>query len=125
MGMSDRKIKSVLDRYQTRLEELMSANDDARSATGIRDDQIQHAQGMIPKMHAFLKEGRREKAFRWLGFLQGVLYSNGIYTIDEMANHSRPTKQDYKADFPEHAFLDGCPCVNCKEYLEAPDAPPA
>jgi hypothetical protein len=30
----------------------------------------------------------KEKALRWLGFIQGVLYCNGIYSIDELKIHS-------------------------------------
>lgn len=29
-----------------------------------------------------------EKAQRWLGFIQGVLWSSGFYSIDELRNHS-------------------------------------
>lgn len=29
-----------------------------------------------------------EKAMRWLGFVQGVLFFSGVYTIDEMRAHS-------------------------------------
>jgi len=38
----------------------------------------------------FVKEGRRRKANRWLGFVQGFLWANGIYTIEEMKEHNRP-----------------------------------
>jgi len=30
-----------------------------------------------------------EKACRWLGFIQGILWTRGIYTIDEMRGHNR------------------------------------
>ena len=30
-----------------------------------------------------------EKAARWLGFIQGVLWRGGLYTIDEMRNQTR------------------------------------
>jgi len=31
-----------------------------------------------------------EKAMRWLGFLQGVLWSRGFYSLNDLKNHSRP-----------------------------------
>ena len=31
----------------------------------------------------------REKAMRWLGFIQGVLFAKGVYTVDEMREHNR------------------------------------
>lgn len=36
------------------------------------------------------REGRIEKAFRWLGFVQGCLWATGQYTLDELKNHNRP-----------------------------------
>lgn len=31
---------------------------------------------------------KRDKAMRWLGFVQGVLWSRGIYSIDDMRSHN-------------------------------------
>jgi hypothetical protein len=41
----------------------------------------------IPDM--VMMKGWEPKVNRWLGFIQGVLYSNKIYTIDEMRNHNK------------------------------------
>lgn len=82
--MTDDKILEVLHLYQ---REITS------KPLRMYDDQLAHCAGMIPKMVEFIKEGRRDKVFRWLGFLQGVLYCKGIYTIEEMANHNRPTDE--------------------------------
>ena len=30
-----------------------------------------------------------EKVMRWLGFIQGVLWAKGVYTIDELKEHNR------------------------------------
>lgn len=35
-------------------------------------------------------EGRREKAMRWLGFVQGALWAHGLAPIDELKNMNRP-----------------------------------
>lgn len=51
---------------------------------------LQHVKTMIPKTIDFFRHNRREKGFRWLGFIQGVLWTQGVYTIDEMKNHNRP-----------------------------------
>ena len=32
---------------------------------------------------------KREKAHRWLGFIQGVLWMAGCFTLDELKEHSR------------------------------------
>lgn len=41
---------------------------------------------------------RREKAMRWLGFIQGVLWTMGIFTLDELKEQSRKC-----SDEPEKA----------------------
>lgn len=81
--MTDAKILEVLDIYNTALT-CPNYDDNA---------QIQWCLGMIPQMVQFLKEGRREKTFRWLGFIQGVLYANGVFTVPEMADHNRPHQE--------------------------------
>ncbi len=43
---------------------------------------------MICRMNDFTEEDEG-KANRWLGFIQGVLWSGGVYTIDEMREHNR------------------------------------
>ena len=46
-----------------------------------------HCYAMLPDLRKFVEEGTQkklEKAFRWIGFIQGVLWSKGIFTIDEM-----------------------------------------
>lgn len=30
------------------------------------------------------------KINRWLGFIQGILFQSGLYTIEDMKNHNRP-----------------------------------
>lgn len=51
---------------------------------------LQHIVWMCQEAKKFVAEGRKDKAFRWLGFIQGVLWTKGEYTIEELANHSRP-----------------------------------
>lgn len=35
------------------------------------------------------EDGSERKAMRWLGFMQGALWTLGIYTLDELKEHSR------------------------------------
>ena len=35
-------------------------------------------------------EERREKIFRWYGFVQGALWACGVFTVDELKAHSNP-----------------------------------
>ena len=51
---------------------------------------LTHCHSMIDEMRQFVAEGRMDKVFRWLGFIQGVLWVNGWYTLEELMNHNRP-----------------------------------
>ena len=50
-----------------------------------------HCLYMCQKAQDFLKEDRREKAMRWLCFVQGVLWTQGLLTIET-------AKEQNKAD---------------------------
>ncbi len=52
--------------------------------------EFEHLISMTPRLHALLDEGRIEKAMRWLGFMQGALWGMGLFTLDELKEHSRP-----------------------------------
>jgi len=49
-----------------------------------------HLAWMCGEAICLVTAGRTEKAFRWLGFMQGVMWMQGIYTLDDLKNHSRP-----------------------------------
>ncbi len=51
---------------------------------------LQHCHAMLNEIDQFVLEGRIEKAFRWLGFVQGCLWTCGVYSLDELKNHNRP-----------------------------------
>jgi hypothetical protein len=50
----------------------------------------QHLLWMCRAACRFIDEGRVEKAMRWLGFLQGMFYARGTFSIQELGEHSRP-----------------------------------
>ena len=50
---------------------------------------------MIPELREMLADttqDRTEKCMRWLGFIQGVLWFGGVFTLEELKNHSRPDR---------------------------------
>ncbi len=51
---------------------------------------LEHCHAMLDDMDEFLKEGRTDKVFRWLGFIQGVLWAQGLYSLTELTGHNRP-----------------------------------
>lgn len=54
---------------------------------------LEHCHGMLDKMVEFVREGRMEKAFRWLGFVQGVLWATRVYPLTNLKNHNRPPEE--------------------------------
>ncbi len=51
---------------------------------------LNHSLSMIPQMTLFIKENKQEKFSRWLGFIQGILFSCGIFTLNELREHNIP-----------------------------------
>ncbi len=51
---------------------------------------IEHCHGMLDKMVEFVHDGRMEKVFRWLGFIQGVLWACRVYPMTALKDHNRP-----------------------------------
>lgn len=49
----------------------------------------EHVLAMIDRIDPLVEAGRRDKAMRWYGFIQGVLWVMGMYSIDELREHSR------------------------------------
>ena len=78
--MNNQKILEVLKIYEKHFSNVNST------------EVILHLSSMIPKMKDFLQQNRRDKAFRWLGFMQGVLWGKGTFTLEQLKNHNRPDK---------------------------------
>jgi hypothetical protein len=53
-------------------------------------DAKRHLKFMAHEILKFLEEGRREKAMRWLGFMQGVAWARGDLTLEEVKELNKP-----------------------------------
>jgi len=69
--MTKEQLKTVLANYKLKLQEIN------------RDQMLDHALVMCD-----FDFGDMEKSMRWLGFIQGVLYTKHVYTIDELKAHN-------------------------------------
>jgi len=58
-----------------------------------KEEGLSHARWMSLRMIELVDQGRIEKAFRWLGHIQGLLVAYGVYSINEVKEHSRPTEE--------------------------------
>ncbi len=82
--MTSEKVLAVLDRYE------ISIGLHANAVDVDPAKQFEHLLSMIPRMRVFVSEGRMDKVFRWLGFMQGVLWTLEVYTLDELKEHNSP-----------------------------------
>lgn len=97
--MDAQKVLDVLSIYSQQLSELSKYHPIAPERGDIvkkhpdssdRLKKLSHVWWAVEQCRLFVKDGRMEKAFRWLGFIQGALWYDGMYAIEELANHSRP-----------------------------------
>ncbi len=88
--MTTEKYLTVIQLYRKNLESLVIPKSEAppEYTCDSKRVAIMHCHVMLNKMEYFLKKGDMEKAVYWLGFVQGILWSQGRFTLDEL-NHLR------------------------------------
>mgnify|MGYP000725319346 CR=1 FL=1 len=59
---------------------------------GAKDDPLAHVAGMPRR---FPSEGSEKKAMRWLGFVRGVLFAAGTFSLEDLKEHSRTRKVEW------------------------------
>jgi len=94
--MTKEKVLEVVAIYREQFEKIETCEIDFSYNEHIDPDEpeddagaLRHCYGMLDSIEQFVREGRMEKAFRWLGFIQGCLWMSGLYTLDELKNHNR------------------------------------
>lgn len=61
----------------------------------LHGDAMRHAHWMCSELSRMaLDPANRDKVNRWLGFVQGVLWVTGLYSINEMREHNRDPKPE-------------------------------
>lgn len=96
MPMSDEKIHEVLNLYEAKAREILANRD----SFGDRYAASHKCMDMIPKVREFLREGKREKLMRWLGFMQGAWWTAGVYSVDELKAHNMPDGEKFEPAKP-------------------------
>ena len=82
-------------KVSTELFEMLRAKgiDPERQCTNFvmynRTNQLEHCGWMLQEIGKMLAQNKIEKCNRWLGFVQGVLWSQGLLTIDQMKEQNR------------------------------------
>ena len=86
--MNADKLLAIIAKYKADIRIEPKRDRDATE----RLDRIAHARWMLDEMEVMVKEETAdgfEKANRWLGFVQGVLWCTEVYEIDDMREHNR------------------------------------
>jgi len=94
--MDEKKVLKVIGIYRRGFKKMGIPKKDFPhdQLINTKENMLAHCHGMLDEIEVFVAEGRIEKAFRWLGFIQGCLWSTGHYTLDELKNHNRPSSAD-------------------------------
>ena len=94
--MDGKKILEVIEIYRRHLDGHKVDPIDYPHDQYVRSSEkvCGHCFGMLDKMAEFVRDNRIDKAFRWLGFIQGCFWSLGCYTLEELKNHSRPSDEE-------------------------------
>jgi hypothetical protein len=83
----ERTLRFYLDRWKLHYAPERLDTEDLFPA-GDRSKAMKHAMWMAEQALVFIAEKKTEKAFTWLGFVQGTFWACGHYSIDEMRAHS-------------------------------------
>ncbi len=90
--MTREKVLSVIEIYRHQFERLRVPKTDYPHDRRIMNQQdvLAHCHGMLDQMVLFVRDGRMDKVYRWLGFIQGCLWAEGLVPLEDLKNHNRP-----------------------------------
>jgi hypothetical protein len=93
--MTSDKVLEVIQVYRKKFESMRYQKIECPHNKKVEQHEpwvaLNHCYNMLETMEGFVREGRMDKVFRWLGFVQGVLWVNGVYSLEELKNHSKPS----------------------------------
>jgi hypothetical protein len=93
--MSPEKIKELMHFY-TRTIGLEPRRDETGAGGRNTNVSLRHVVWMCGEVIQFADTQRMAKANRWIGFIQGVLWSHSLMTIDQMRKHNMPEGEAFK-----------------------------
>lgn len=88
--MTPEKIEDVTRKYKTLLLESFGGPAQRNQDSTSLRDRIGHLLWMCDQTFTFTTQQRLDKAFRWLGFLQGAFWALGIQNIEESKKDNTP-----------------------------------
>jgi hypothetical protein len=76
--MTKDKIRTIVNTYKKYLTPYIDS-----------DTKEGHCYWMLTQIGDILEEGKIEKAMRWVGFIQGFLWTKNYFSIEELKTHNR------------------------------------
>jgi hypothetical protein len=121
--MNFEKVLSALTECEARIKPALDS--------GIASGHLQHCLGMIATVRTWPTD-HIGKAFRWLGFIQGVMYAHGMADIETLKSMNRTTAHygdecpdaregDTFFDMLSDFALNDNLCSTCTAKLVAPE----
>lgn len=97
--MTPEKIKEALDACDEAIQDSSwgAVRPERFPVAHAYDEQRSHLRWMIIETKKFVDEGRLDKAFRWLGFIQGACWSMNIMTIEQAKRMNMPEGETFKS----------------------------
>lgn len=86
--MTNQQMKDLCERYIAHFSELGYLPHENQNASNSRE-RIGHALWMCTQIPDIIWRNLVPKANRWLGFVQGVLWTDGGFSIDQMKEDNR------------------------------------
>lgn len=88
--MTDAQVETALIRYESLLRGSSAVRVDWQLRLPPAKAQAEHLSWMVGEIRGFLgKPESREKMMRWFGFLQGVLWSQGYSSLEDLKDDNR------------------------------------
>ncbi len=96
--LSVEQAESMLALYQGMLDDLgydaipypdLDGKVHGSVLTGAKFNALNQARWMCDETERFIREHRFAKAYRWIGFIQGLLFMGGVCSIAELKEHNR------------------------------------
>jgi hypothetical protein len=91
--MTGEKVQKVIGEYVQVLcdDYRISALEAERNADApTLNGRLKHLLWMCGQISLFLQQGKIDKAFRWLGFLQGAFWAYGIRSVEQSKHDNKP-----------------------------------
>lgn len=87
--MTSAKMTEILDGYIKTFADLGIYEISDYTKVGDKSERLQYLHTMCKETKKLIEKGDIEKANRWLGFIQGGLWADQVFTIDDMRDHNR------------------------------------